>query len=253
MPWKEMSVMDQKKEFILLWKSNRYTLTELSNMFEVSRPTLYKYLRRYQDYGMKGLEELSRVPKTIANKTPDVIEQEIVRLRNRHPRWGAGKLLVLLEDVYPECELPKIATVNNILKRQGLVKERKRRRKIEPKHPIFDPKKPNEVWSADFKGKFRMGNREYCYPLTLADSCSRYVFAAKGLHGMTIKETKPICIDVFRRYGLPQQIHTDNGSPFGSISALGRYSQLAVWFMDLGIQPVYSDPVSYTHLTLPTN
>ncbi len=123
-----------------------------------------------------------------------------------------------------------------------MVKERKCRGKVEPKKPIFDPQVPNEVWSADYKGKFRMGNKKYCYPLTIADSHTRYVFAAKGLHSTTMVNTKPLFIDVFRKYGLPLQIHTDNGAPFAHINSLGRLSKLSVWFMELGIQPVFSDP-----------
>jgi hypothetical protein len=123
-----------------------------------------------------------------------------------------------------------------------MVKERKRRGKVEPKKPIFDPHVPNEVWSADYKGKFRMGNKKYCYPLTLSDSFSRKVFTAKGLHESTLDKTKPVFIAVFRRYGLPLQMHTDNGPPFAHINSLGRLTRLTVWFMELGIQPVFSDP-----------
>jgi len=234
--------MDQKTEFILLWKSNKYTIAELGRMFEISRTTAYKFINRYCRVGLDGLKELSRSPRRVANKTPDRIESEIVKLRGRHPRWGGEKLLVLLEDRFPGDQLPKLSTVNLILKRNGLVKERKRHRKVEPQQPIFDPQAPNEVWSADFKGKFRMGDRQYCYPLTIADSYSRFVFAAKGLSAANTVQSKPVFVDVFRRYGLPEQLHTDNGAPFASINALGRLSRLGVWLMDLGISPVYSDP-----------
>ena len=242
MPWKEMSIMDQKEEFILLWKTAKFTVTALSETFSISRPTAYKYINRYKTYGLPGLIELSRAPRKVANKTPDRIEAEILRLRKMHPRWGAPKLLVLLEHSFPQADLPKLSTVSLILKRNGCIKERKKRRKIEPQHPVFDPLKANEVWSADFKGKFKLGNGIYCYPLTIADSFSRYVFAAKGLYSANMKNTQQVFIDVFRKYGLPQQIHTDNGAPFAHANALGRLSKLSVWFMDLGIKPVFSDP-----------
>ena len=87
-----------------------------------------------------------------------------------------------------------------------------------------------------------MGNKEYCYPLTIADSYSRYIFAAKGLPAANITHTKPVFIGVFRKNGLPEQLHTDNGAPFGNVTALGRLTSFAVWLMDLGIKPVYSDP-----------
>ena len=133
-------------------------------MFGISRVTAYKFIDRYKKHGIEGLEELSRAPRRIANKTQSRIESEIIRLRGKHPRWGAEKLLVLLEDNFPKKQLPKPSTVNLILKQNGLIKERKRRRIVEPQNPIFDPQVPNEVWSADFKGKFRMGNGKYCYP-----------------------------------------------------------------------------------------
>jgi transposase InsO family protein len=237
-----MSVLDQKKEFILLWRTQKFSVVELSKMFDISRTTAYKFINRYKRNGEVGLEELSRAPRKVANKTPSRIESEIIKLRGKHQRWGAEKLLVLLEDRLPGQQLPKVSTVNLILRRNGLIKERRRRKKVEPQKPIFDPQVPNEVWSADFKGKFRMGNGQYCYPLTIADSCTRYVFAAKGLHAANTKSSKPVFVDVFRRYGLPEQLHTDNGAPFASIQALGRLSKLGVWLMDLGIKPVYSDP-----------
>lgn len=242
MPWKEMSIMEQKEEFIILWKTGRYTVTDLAEMFFISRPTAYKYIERYKSYGLPGLLELSRAPRSVPNKTPDHIEQAIGELREQFPRWGAAKLLVLLEARYPYFTLPKESTVNLILKRNGYIKDRKKRRKIEPQHPIFDPVQPNEIWSADFKGKFRLGNKVYCYPLTIADSYSRYVFAAKGLYSANTKNSIQVFIDVFRNYGLPEQIHTDNGAPFAHPNSIGRLSKLAVWFMDLGIKTVHSDP-----------
>ena len=242
MPWRETSVMEEKTEFILHWLSNKYGVTELSEMFGISRPTAYKYIDSYEKYGMTGLLELPRTPNTVYNKTPNKIESEIIKLRNKHPRWGAPKLAVLLEDKYPDIKLPAVSTISLILKRNDLVKPRKKRFRVEPRKPIFDPLKSNEVWSADFKGKFRMGNKIYCYPLTVADSYSRYVFAAKGLHKADTKSSKPVFIDIFRKYGLPEQMHTDNGAPFAHMRSLGRLSKLSAWFMELGIKPVFSDP-----------
>lgn len=154
MPWKESSAMDQKVEFILLWQSGSYTITDLAELFGVSRPTAYKFIERYRNLGMSGLLERSRAPRVVANKTLSALEAEIVELRRQHPRWGGPKLLVLLEHLHRGEELPKPSTISVILKRNDLVVPRKRRRRVEPEHPIFDPKKPNEIWSADFKGKF---------------------------------------------------------------------------------------------------
>lgn len=124
----------------------------------------------------------------------------------------------------------------------GLVCPQKRMRRVKPLHPIFDPQSCNEVWSADYKGKFLMGNKIYCHPLTIADSKSRFLFTAKGHYHENLKSAKAEFTRVFRKYGIPQQIHTDNGSPFGSVRAIQRYTQLSYWFIELGIAPVFSDP-----------
>jgi hypothetical protein len=113
---------------------------------------------------------------------------------------------------------------------------------VKPIYPIFDPKECNEVWSADYKGKFLMGNKKYCHPLTIADSKSRFVFTAKGHYKENLISAKAEFTKVFRKFGIPRQIHTDNGSPFGSVAAIQRFTRLSYWFIELGIQPVFSDP-----------
>lgn len=234
--------MDQKKEFLILYSTGSYPVAHLAESFDISRTTAYKYIRRYEQNGLDDLEEHSRRPYTSPNRTELRFENAITELRQKHPRWGATKILILLEDRFPGERLPSVSTVHNILKRNDLVKERKRHKRVEPRYPVFDPDAPNEIWSADFKGKFRMGNKEYCYPLTIADTYSRFVFSAKGMLSANTRNTRREFRAVFREYGLPRQIHTDNGAPFGYIRSLGRLSQLSVWFMELGIHPVYSDP-----------
>jgi transposase InsO family protein len=115
-------------------------------------------------------------------------------------------------------------------------------RKLLKSEPKFDPQLPNQIMSADFKGKFRMGNGQYCNPLTIADSYSRFLFAIVGLERPNTESCKPIFEKVFREYGLPYQLHTDNGPPFGNAASLRRMTMLSVWIMELGITPVYSDP-----------
>lgn len=242
MVWKETTTMEQKIEFITEWRSGIYSITELCRQFSISRPTAYKYIERFEKEGLEGLYEKSRAPSNHPNKTKDYIEDSVVALRRKHPRWGAEKIWKLLEKKYCKSEIPSISTINRILKKNDLVIPRKRKRRVKPVFPIFDPKNCNEVWSADFKGKFRMGNKIYCYPLTIADSYSRFVFAAKGLYGEQYKPTKKEFERVFRDYGMPRQIHTDNGKPFAMVQAIQRLTRLAVWFIDLGIDPVYSDP-----------
>jgi len=242
MPWKETTTMEQKIEFICEWRTGKYTITELCKNFEISRPTAYKFINRFEKQGFEGLKEKSRTPKKHPNATEENIVKGILKLKKKHPRWGAKKIKKLLFNDFTENEIPSVVTVHNILKRHGLVCPQKRLRRVKPVYPIFDPKQCNEVWSADYKGKFLMGNKIYCHPLTIADSKSRFLFTAKGHYHETLKLAKAEFTKVFRKFGIPKQLHTDNGSPFGSVRAIQRFTQLSYWFIELGITPVFSDP-----------
>ena len=243
MPWKETTTMEQKIEFICEWRTQKYTITELCKNFEISRPTAYKIIARFENEGFEGLRELSRKPKGIhPNTTDEKIVNGILKLKEKHKLWGAKKIHQLLHSDFSNEIIPTVLTVHNILKKHGLVTPQNRLRRVKPVHPIFDPKECNEVWSADYKGKFLMGNKIYCHPLTIADSKSRFLFTAKGHYHETLSSAKTEFTRVFRTYGIPQQIHTDNGSPFGSVRAIQRFTQLSYWFIELGIMPVFSDP-----------
>jgi transposase InsO family protein len=243
MPWKDTTIMEQKIEFICEWKTGKYTITELCKNFVISRPTDYKIIARFEQEGYDGLRELSRKPKTShPNATDEKIVNGILKLKEKHKLWGAKKIRKLLYNDYHEELIPSVLTVHNILKKHGLVSPQKRLRRVKPIHPIFDPKECNEVWSADYKGKFLMGNKIYCHPLTIADSKSRFVFTAKGHYNETLKNAKSEFTKVFRKYGIPKQMHTDNGSPFGSVRAIQRFTRLSYWFIELGVMPVFSDP-----------
>ena len=242
MPWKQTTPMEQKIEFICECRSGKYTITDLCENFGISRPTAYKLISRFENMGFDGLRESSRAPKNHPNQTSKKITASILNLKKNYPRWGAKKIRVLLFNELPNEDIPSVVTVHNILKKNGFVSTKKRMRRIKPVFPIFDPEECNEVWSADYKGKFLMGNTVYCHPLTIADSKSRFLFSAKGHYKETLKDTKAAFTKVFRKYEIPKQIHTDNGSPFGSVKAIQRFTRLSYWFIELGIMPVYSDP-----------
>lgn len=242
MPWKVKTKMEQKVEFICEWLTGKYTITELCKAFEISRPTAYKMIHRYENFGIQGLREKNSTPKNHPNKTNEDVEKSILKLKEKYSRWGAKKIRKLLFNVCIEKDIPSVVTVHNILYRNGLVKPQKRLKRVKPVYPIFDPKVCNEVWSADYKGKFLMGNKIYCHPLTIADSKSRFLFTAKGHYNETFKAAKAEFTKVFRKYGIPRQLHTDNGSPFGSVRAIQRFTRLSYWFIELGITPVFSDP-----------
>jgi len=234
--------MEQKVEFICEWRTQKYSITELCKTFNISRPTAYKFIARFEKDGIEGLKGQSTAPKKHPNSTKDEVVKNIIQLKEKHKLWGAKKIRRLLYNVCPEKDIPSIVTVHNILLKHGFVKPQKRCKRVKPVFPIFDPKECNEVWSADYKGKFLMGNKIYCHPLTIADSKSRFVFTAKGHYNETLKNAKAEFTKVFRTYGIPKQMHTDNGSPFGSVRAIQRFTQLSYWFIELGIMPVFSDP-----------
>ena len=242
MPWKETTTMEQKVEFICEWRTQKYSITELCKSFNISRPTAYKLISRFEKNGIEGIKERSTKPQNHPNSTKDEIVKNILKLKEKHKLWGAKKIRRLLFNVCAEKDIPSVVTVHNILSKNGLVIPQKRCKRVKPVFPIFDPQECNEVWSADYKGKFLMGNKIYCHPLTIADSKSRFVFSAKGHYAETLKNAKAEFTRVFRTSGIPKQIHTDNGSPFGSVRAIQRFTQLSYWFIELGITPVFSDP-----------
>ena len=243
MPWRERSAMEEKASFILEWESGEHTFKALCESYGVSRALGYRLVLRYLLHGVAGLREQSRAPRRVWNRTPDEVERAIVGLRRKWKRIGPLKIYQLLSERYRgRRKVPAVSTITLVLKRHGLIKKRRRVRRIRETHPIFEAKGPNEIWSVDFKGEFRMGNMRYCYPLTVMDAYSRYVLAVAGMHHPTYEGTKAVFEAPIKKYGLPKQIHSDNGEPFASAVSLSRLTRLAVWFMDLGIQPVYSDP-----------
>lgn len=242
MPWREMDAMGQRREFIELVLSRRWTMTEACERFGVSRVTGYKWWRRFRQEGPGGLRELPRAPRRCPHRTSREIEERLVALRRQHPKWGPVTLLSLLERSYPELSLPAPSTVGEIMKRHGLVRPRRRRRR--PRHPgrpIVEVKGPNDVWTADFKGEFKTRDGRYCYPLTVADGHSRYLLGCRGLSSTATEGAKREFTGLFRQYGLPRQILTDNGVPFASPGLCGL-SRLSVWWIKLGIQPVRIQP-----------
>jgi len=237
MPWKETCAMNERLGFVIEVERGERTVSELCRVFGISRKTGYKWIERYRAHGEAGLEERSRAPHCHPNAMSEETATEIVRVRRTHPDWGPDKLLDWLSRRKPELALPAICTAAELLKREGLVKPRKRKRHATPYGaPFVQAVAPNDLWSADFKGQFRMGNGALCYPLTLSDASSRYFLSCEGLTGPTYAQTRARCEQAFREYGLPGAIRTDNGEPFGSCG-LGGLSQLALWWIKLGIIP----------------
>ena len=245
MSWKTKSIMDQRMKFIELWLTDNYTVTGLCEAFGISRTTGHKLINKYYDLGEDAFADGSRIPFIIPHKTPERIENKIVALRKKHENWGARKIKVLLERQLNNSEIPSATTINAIFKRNGLIKKRKRRSaRLGRQYPKFDPDTCNEIWSADYKGKFKLGNGRYCCPLTICDSKSRKIMDIKCHYKMTYKAVKQAYKEAFREHGLPYFMHTDNGSPFGNVNSTKRFTSLSYWLIEKGVIPVFSDPAS---------
>jgi transposase InsO family protein len=236
--------MDQRLLFIADYRRAVYSIAELCRRFEISRPTAYKWIARYESGGVRGLHDRDRRPHHSPQATPPHVVDALLEARRRHPTWGAKKLLTILQRRRPSWPWPARATVCDVLKRHGLVRCRRRSvRRGHPGQPATHMDTPNATWSADFKGEFKTRDGLYCYPLTMADGCSRYVLACQALDGTTHDGTKRVMRHTFQEYGLPERIRTDNGVPFAS-NALRRLSRLAVWWIRLGITPELIEPAS---------
>src|SRR5216684_7600320 len=206
MPWMETNVLDERFKFVADYESGQWSMTELCERYGVTRPTGYKWLARHRASGRAGLADRSRAPHRCPHRTSDATEALIVEARQEYG-WGANKLL------------------------------RKNRRRRTWTHPGAIPVQtdhPNQVWPADFKGQFKTGDGQYCYPLTVTDHFSRALLVCRGLLSVKTALAQPVFRALFREVGLPDAIRTDNGAPFASTGIHGL-SPLNVWWMQLGI------------------
>jgi transposase InsO family protein len=227
--------MEEKLRFVLEYEQRQRTMTELCQRYEISRETGYVWLRRYRAASWEGLVERSRASQRHRNQTPEKVEQMVLDLREAHMRWGPRKLKCVLERDEPGRVWPAASTIGALLKREGLVVARKKRRRTAPyREPLAHADGPNRVWCADFKGWFRTRDGERIDPLTITDAHSRYLFRCQAVDKMDTARVQAIFEAVFREYGMPEAIRTDNGTPFAS-RALAGLSRLAVWWMKLGI------------------
>ncbi len=242
MPWKVSGVVEKRKQFLLEWMSQAWTMTELCLRHEISRQAGYDTITRYQSRGWQGLEEQSRAPRCHPNQTAPAIEEQIMQLRREHMRWGPRKLKAVLEHRKPEICWPAASTMGDLLRREGLVIPRKKRRHVDPyTAPFAAASAPNRVWCGDFKGWSRTQSGERIDPLTITDACSRYLLRCQAVDKTDTPHVQAIFEAAFREYGMPEAIRTDNGAPFAS-RAIAGLSRLAVWWMKLGIVPERIQP-----------
>lgn len=237
MGWLKASKESEKDRFIDDWLTREFTISELCKRYGISRPTGYDLIDRFNEEGRLAVKERSRARHVITNKTSDKIQKKLIELKHRYPNWGPATIKSYLEAEEIPGAWPAVSTIGEIFKRHGLVKPRKKR-KYAPAHsePLRHCQKPNQVWSADFKGQFYLRNGKYCYPLTITDNYSRYLLLCEGMSSPNCDQTIKCFEKVFRKHGLPEAIRTDNGQPFAGAGISGL-TRLSIWFLKLGITP----------------
>ena len=230
MPWKAASIMSLRYEFIRLAMAETANIRSLCRRFEISPKTAYKWIDRYREAGEEALGDRSRRPKHSPTQTAPAVEQKILQLRQKHPSWGARKLNARLT-AQGYSDLPSVSTMTAILHRYGCINQQEAHK--HQRYQRFEAPEPNLLWQMDFKGDFPILHGR-CYPLTILDDYSRFslgLIACANQHRETVQQH---LIATFHRYGLPQRMLTDNGSPWGSCGNDG-YTELGLWMIRLGI------------------
>ncbi len=243
MPWKETCVMEQRVKFIMDALDGTYNMTELCDYYNISRKTGYKWLDRYGRGGIDALRNRSRAPLSHPRQMSHQVKEAILSIKKRFSKWGAPKIRARLQRIHSSwSSYPAISTIGLFLHRQGLTCTRKRRRKATPTElPLTSGRYCNQVWCADFKGHFKTSDGSRCNPLTISDHASRYLLCCRHVKQMSYELVKMRFERVFRQYGLPEVIRTDNGTPFAS-RGLGGLSRLSYWWIRLGIYPERIEP-----------
>lgn len=242
MAWKVVDPVIERTRFVFEHERGVETMAGLCRRFGISRKTGYKWLGRYEREGLEGLKDISSRPGTIPHKTPVEIERLLIQERENHPTWGPKKLVALLKNEYG-LDPPAPSTVGDILKRNGLIKPRRRGKSGVYRWPgsLKKARGPNDLWAVDYKGWFRTRDRCKCHPLTVTDQYSRYLLCCRVVERPDYETTSTIIEELFRRVGLPERIRVDNGPPFGCPNA-GQLSRLAVDWLKLGVSVEYIDP-----------
>jgi putative transposase len=238
MSWAPTDLMHQRFLFVSEVRNGALTVAQICTLFGISRKTGYKWLARHEEGGRRALADRSRRPHSNVRAVPDAVVARVIALRRQHPTWGPRKLIAWLAAHEPR-ELPAASTVGELLKRAGLVRPRRRHRKLPPRTaPFAHATAPNVVWSVDFKGDFRVGDGSRCYPLTVTDAFSRAALCCQALAHPALDPVQRALERTFRAHGLPEYLRSDNGSPFGTMRT-GPLSKLSAWLVKLGIRPEY--------------
>jgi putative transposase len=242
MPWREVCSMDERMRLMAALSAAEESVTELCEDFGISRKTAYKWWGRYQQFGPEGLKERSHAPAVVPWAISEAQAEAIVGLRRAHPSWGPKKLRARLSQRTPLQSWPAPSTIGELLRRQQLSQPRKRRKSARPSPiPLRTALAPNDLWCTDFKGPFHTDDGVRCDPFTLTDAYSRYLLCVKAVDKAGYADCRRELERVFREYGLPRAIRSDNGPPFASVGVTGL-TRLSVWWLKLGIMPERIEP-----------
>ena len=227
--------MEERIRFVMYYFEHEWSMSALCREFGISRKTGYKMIQRYIEGGVEGLRDHSRAPHHHPSAVSEAVEQTVLAARHRHPTWGPKKLRAWLGRHDGSLKWPAASTMGQILNRHGLTVRRHRSRKTRVyDQPFVGCDYPNAVWSADFKGWFLTADGSRCDPLTISDNHSRYLLRCQAVRPTDYEAVKPVFEAVFREYGLPVAIRTDNGPPFAT-TTVGGLSKLSIWWLKLGI------------------
>lgn len=233
MPWEERKVSQVREEFVKRVLAQEASKSALCREYGISRPTGDKWIARYQ--AGEALEDRRRTPIQSPGRTIAEVEELIIQYRRKHPAIGATKIRRILENEGHQG-LPCVSTINRILDRNHLI-TREAKLAAEPIQR-FEKAKPNEMWQADYKGHFAMGDGRRCHPLNIIDDCSRFNLCCEAQFSETFEEIQPVMIRLFQEYGLPFSFLCDNGNPWGTSQSTG-FSRFEVWLMELGVLTIH--------------
>ena len=231
MPWREKSIMEQRREFVMLFDQEGTNRRELCRRFGISPTVGYRLAQRYREEGEAGLSDRSRRPHHSPERTAEAVERRVLALREKHPAWGGRKLRRRLQDL-GHGGLPSVSTINAILHRHGCIDEAASAARQWPER--FERAAPNELWQMDFKGHFPLAEGR-CHALSIIDDHSRYSLGLRACGDETECTVQHELTAVFRCYGLPDRMLMDNGSPWGSSHAEHRFTSFELWLLELGI------------------
>ena len=243
MSWSVRGLEDVRVEFVMIAREADTNMSAVCRHFGISRKSGYKWLDRYEASGLDGLKDRSRRPQSSPLQLSGDVVVALVKLHEDHKDWGPKKLRARLirDRSCPEDSVPSLATVARLCRRMGWTEAKGRGRprpqRALPTAPLSGAERPNRVWTADFKGWWRTQDDCRCEPLTIRDLHSRYILCLRPVVWRSTEAIRSAFVEVFRRYGLPHTIRSDNGSPFASTTGPCGLTRLSAWWLSLGIKP----------------